>query len=585
MPILSRFFISLIDSRFITISQIPGETEMKKYLPFLMLLFLSTSFYSQNSWDLVWTLDKKPFLSEQITSEMAIVKAGYDTDQDGWGEFLCAWTDLEANYILMYEASADNTYDLVWYWEYPVSANSFAGIEVGDFDQNGKVEIITTLPTVVADDSPDRIWFFEWSGVQGENMYGRGELGSIAPTKGWNFNLEDGIDFRPYSLVMEDIDKDGDNELIVGVRLGDRGREVLIFSITGGDIFGFGAFKIEFNHQENFGGSLYSVTTGDLDSDGNQDIYALVWAEMTVRFFECTGVDQYELVTSLDSVTAGMDYGAVEGLRIADANGDGINELYIAGSEPDNQLFIVTDISDISQITPEDFKPLLKIPVNRFGKLRTLSIADPDDDGKIDLMIAGETNGQIYDLEYDGIGDPADSTSWELNVIFDAYEYSGFSPDSAANNIDPRFFYGSVAKDMDQDGKNEYLFVNYRTMFSIWPNDKYLYILENDQVTSVENPKDIIPNKFDLEQNYPNPFNPSTTIKYSIPDADSKHALSVQLSIYDLLGREIKTLVNEIQSAGNYEVAFEATDLTSGVYYYKLKVGEFLETKKMILLK
>ncbi|MCB0748885.1 MAG: hypothetical protein KDC90_15605, partial [Ignavibacteriae bacterium] len=176
---------------------------MKAKLLLLITLFTSTLMFSQQDWNLVWTMDQLPFLPEQTGSEMAIVKAGYDTDNDGWGEFLCAWTDLEANYILMYEATADNTYDLVWYWQYPLQANSFAGIEVGDFDSNGKVEIITTMPTVVGDDSPERIWFFEWSGVEGENKYGKGDLGAVEPTRGWNFNIENGIDFRPYSLTME----------------------------------------------------------------------------------------------------------------------------------------------------------------------------------------------------------------------------------------------------------------------------------------------------------------------------------------------------------------------------------------------
>ena len=555
---------------------------MKKKLLLTILMLVSSSVFAQSNWDLVWTLNQKPFLQEQVGSEMAIVKAGFDTDQDGWGEFLCAWTDLEANYILMYEARADNTYDLVWYWEYPVDANSFAGIVVGDFDSNGKPEIITTMPTVVDGDSPNRIWFFEWSGVQGENMYGRGSLGAIEPTKSWNFNVENGIDFRPYSLNMEDIDNDGDNEIIMGVRLGDRGREVMVFSIVGGDLFGFGQFKIEFNHQESFEGSLYSVTTGDLDNDNNQDIYALVWADMTVRFFECTGVDQYELVTSLDSVTAGMDYGALDGLKVADANNDGINELYFAATEPDNSIFMVTGITDLSQITPEDFKLFYRIPVNAQGKLRTLDIADPDGDGNINLLIAGEQNGQIFDLEYKGSGDPADSLNWELNIAFDVYEYSGFSPDSGwgVTTLDPRFFYGSFANDMDQDGKNEYVFINYRTTFDVWPEDKYLFILENDQIVGVENPNSVFPNKFSLEQNYPNPFNPTTNIEFNLPEQGE-----VELTVYDLLGNKIKTLVNEQKNAGNYNVTFDGKNLASGVYYYLLKTNGSLITKKMILMK
>ncbi|MCB9247072.1 MAG: T9SS type A sorting domain-containing protein [Ignavibacteriales bacterium] len=256
--------------------------------------------------------------------------------------------------------------------------------------------------------------------------------------------------------------------------------------------------------------------------------------------------------------------------------------MYIAATEPDNTLFIVTGITDLSQITPEDFKPFYHIPVNRFGKLRTLNIADPDGDGKIDLMIAGETNGQIYDLEYKGSGDPADSTSWELSVIFDVYEYSGFSPDSAANNIDPRFFYGSVANDMDKDGKNEYLFINYRTKFDVWPNDKYLYILENShQLVGVENPSEVIQNKFALEQNYPNPFNPTTTIKYSVPES----AGFVSLKVFDVLGKQVADLVNEQKQPGNYEINFDAEQLSSGIYYYTMKVNGNMITKKMILLK
>lgn len=534
---------------------------MKRIQSLLLVLLFSISIFSQNNWDLIWTLDQKPFIEGKTDSEMAIVKAGYDTDQDGWGEFLCAWTDKENNYILMYEASADNTYDLVWYWQYSVASNSFAGIEIGDFDQNGKVEIITTVPTVVTGGSPDRIWFFEWSGNVGENLYGQGELGSIAPTRSWNFDVEDDTDFRPYGITMDDIDNDGDNELIVGVRMGGRGREVIVFSITGGELFGFGAFKIEFNHQESLQGSLYNTTIGDLDNDGNKEIYALVWADMTVRFFEVIGPDQYELVTSLDSVTAGIDYGALDGIRVADANNDGVNELYFAGTEPTNTVFMITGISDISQITEEDIITFYQIPVNALGKLRSMYIADPDNDGNISLLIAGEQNGQIYELEYSGSGDPADSANWDLSVIFDIYEYSGFSPDSSQgiNTIDPRLFYGSYGGDMDQDGKNEYAFVNYRSSFSIWEGDNYVWIIENDQIVGVESPSVEIPERLSLGQNFPNPFNPTTKIEFKVAKRGE-----VEISVYDLLGNKIETLISENMDPGEYIVNFDGSGLASG---------------------
>jgi len=85
---------------------------------------------------------------------------------------------------------------------------------------------------------------------------------------------------------------------------------------------------------------------------------------------------------------------------------------------------------------------------------------------------------------------------------------------------------------------------------------------------------------FSLEQNYPNPFNPVTTIQYSIPQRSN-----VTLKVYDLLGNEIATLVDEYKPAGKYEVEWDASNLSTGVYLYKLTAGEFSSVKKLVLLK
>ena len=88
------------------------------------------------------------------------------------------------------------------------------------------------------------------------------------------------------------------------------------------------------------------------------------------------------------------------------------------------------------------------------------------------------------------------------------------------------------------------------------------------------------PNNFALEQNYPNPFNPSTVISYQLPVNSM-----VSLKIYDLLGREIATLVNEEQSAGWKEVKWNASAFSSGFYFYKLQTGNFVDVKKMLVVK
>ena len=88
------------------------------------------------------------------------------------------------------------------------------------------------------------------------------------------------------------------------------------------------------------------------------------------------------------------------------------------------------------------------------------------------------------------------------------------------------------------------------------------------------------PKEFKLEQNYPNPFNPTTTIQYQLPQ-DAR----VTLKIYDILGSEVATLVNEEQEAGYKEVQFTGSNIASGMYVYRLQAGDFISTKKMMLLK
>jgi hypothetical protein len=105
---------------------------------------------------------------------------------------------------------------------------------------------------------------------------------------------------------------------------------------------------------------------------------------------------------------------------------------------------------------------------------------------------------------------------------------------------------------------------------------------------SVEDENSVqLASNFELAQNYPNPFNPTTTISYTIPNVTLSRAEGsrVQLKIYDVLGNEVVTLVNEYKPAGSYEVRFDASILSSGVYFYKLQTGNLVETKKMILMK
>ncbi len=92
----------------------------------------------------------------------------------------------------------------------------------------------------------------------------------------------------------------------------------------------------------------------------------------------------------------------------------------------------------------------------------------------------------------------------------------------------------------------------------------------------------VVPDNFSLSQNYPNPFNPSTRINYELRNTNY-----VTLKVFDLLGKEVASLVNEKQNAGSYAVDFNSSEfnLPSGIYFYTLNAGEFKETKKMVLVK
>ena len=99
-------------------------------------------------------------------------------------------------------------------------------------------------------------------------------------------------------------------------------------------------------------------------------------------------------------------------------------------------------------------------------------------------------------------------------------------------------------------------------------------------ITNVNQIDSGIPMVFSLKQNYPNPFNPATTIQYSIPEAEK-----VVLTIYNVLGQQVATLMNEVQNPGTYQATFDAAHLASGVYIYRIQAGDFVESKRMMLIK
>jgi len=183
----------------------------------------------------------------------------------------------------------------------------------------------------------------------------------------------------------------------------------------------------------------------------------------------------------------------------------------------------------------------------------TASVMQLNNQNAVELswMTATEVNNSGF-----GIERKTENTEWE-NIGFvdghgtttEAQSYSYIDKDLSAGS------YSYRLKQVDFDG-----------------SFKYHILAETVEIGSIKT--------FALAQNYPNPFNPATIISYQLPIEGL-----VTLKIYDMLGNEVATLVNEIKTAGEYQVEFNASALSSGIYFYRLQAGSFVETKRMMLMK
>ena len=163
---------------------------------------------------------------------------------------------------------------------------------------------------------------------------------------------------------------------------------------------------------------------------------------------------------------------------------------------------------------------------------------------------------------------------------FVLYRYSAFADSmNAIGRISPNYNVSVMALDAESirsTPPNNYPYTVKRIL-----NGLIQFV---NQIPTNQNPEEqttsLIPESYSLSQNFPNPFNPSTKITYQLP-VNSE----VSLKIFDMLGKEVITLVNEKKDAGRYEVQFNATNLASGMYFYRLAAGNFTDTKRMILIK
>jgi hypothetical protein len=233
-------------------------------------------------------------------------------------------------------------------------------------------------------------------------------------------------------------------------------------------------------------------------------------------------------------------------IELADFDGDGDNDVVTTGYDSD-ELVLLRNLGNLAFADEEIIT----------RQTRGFVVMDYENDGDKDIVTMNErleTNGITVFLN-DGLG----NFTTRENCYFPHADGRPWS---------------MIASDFDRDG---------RTDIAITSTSDSLYVLYNlggGTVGIQSEETEEIPTSFSLAQNFPNPFNPTTTIQFSLPNSGD-----VTLKIYNLLGEEVKTLVEEYKDAGKHSVQFKANNLASGIYFYRLQAGNFVQTKKMIVLK
>ncbi len=222
-------------------------------------------------------------------------------------------------------------------------------------------------------------------------------------------------------------------------------------------------------------------------------------------------------------------------------------------------------------------------PVNAVNN--QVALGDIDNDGKLELIIDDNVQdnsmGKYHAFNHDGTPIP----EWDLptsgTTMFNMPCLADLNNDGLLDMV------GAGITLFGSNQTSAYIWnsgVSYDPAKIVNPvfqfNVRHNGVYGDNNLVSVQNYNNEVPEGFSLEQNYPNPFNPSTNLEFGISDLGF-----VTLKIYDILGNEVATLVNENLSPGSYNVKWNATGYTSGIYFYKLEAGDFSETKRMILLK
>ncbi len=411
--------------------------------------------------------------------------------------------------------------------------------------------------------------------------------------------------FQPYTVgSWSDFDNDGD----------------LDYSVGAGPASNFPGFDYWYRNQltETGSATFERITSGpasvlrdgqiwnwiDYDNDGDLDLYITNWGDnrtpkgLPNDLYRNDNGNFTKIIQGAIVTTRRVSLASVW----ADFDNDGDLDCYVSNDNGSPDSYYENNGDGTFTSLPNTEIGVL-VPNNK----RSASAGDYDNDGKVDLITIGSNLISLYHNNFDN------DNNW-VSIKLEG-RTSNRSGIGAKVRLKAEIFGESFWQMREISAQNSFNAQNdLRAHFGLgdaqvvdsliieWPSGQidtkadfhlndFWHAIEGEGITTVvTDVEDFneLPKEFSLEQNYPNPFNPSTIISYTIPSSET-HQVSVQLKVYDILGNEVATLVNEQQPAGSYNVEFNAQSavsrLSSGIYFYRLQAGNNIITKKMSLLK
>ncbi|MBI3111093.1 MAG: T9SS type A sorting domain-containing protein [Ignavibacteriales bacterium] len=559
----------------------------------------------------------------------------FDDDVDGDGKSGIVVTNYaDLGHVHVFKTVGNDSIQLVW--SSPRVETGGGGSTpryavFGDLDNDGKKEVIFQVSNV-------GILIFEWDGVVGSGNFGTSpsQIIGMPPLAGIST-------FAEYLEVL-DIDGDGQNELLVAYNSAPNSADRYYVIRAVGDWStedpGFSSFEVEFeairttHANYGLGGSPYAMMSANFDGQGNKEILLQPYNFKNISPVRVPSADTYLMADTTNkkqflSLGGTFDDVALFSGVAYDIDKDGRDEVYLPtypafGSPNAGKIHMIS--YDPGQSTSEIDSSNVAV-FDMTGVIGATSLfgwgyGDIDGNGKPNLYFTGNYPYNVISLEYQG-GDKKNQANWTASVLYPGeptiYTALVIKDSSgvvdSVKTVDPSFASKIYARgtDFDKDGFEDIL-LPYQALSDSMTVTRLAWnqsagAFDTTSVSRVPNPKRwgfriiegtvniptgieakdltvIMPEDFVLHQNYPNPFNPSTTIRFTLPVRER-----ISIRIFDMLGKEIRTLVNnQDQSAGTGEVVWDGRNnrgeqVASGTYFYTLFFGNFQKSQKMVLMK